>query len=150
MPDKLKKNLLISLLNQTPTGQVLVFARTKYRARILAFDLAAKSFKVAALEGNMTQNARKQAMDGFRSGKFNVLVATDIASHGIDVPEISHVINFDFPRTIDDYTHRIGRTGRADQTGEAFSLAGNSDGAIIRRVEKELGRTIERLSLIHI
>ena len=147
VPDKLKKNLLLALLEQTPTGRALVFTRTKHRARTLALDLAKSSFRVAALQGNMSQNARQRAMDGFRAGKFDIMVATDIAAHGIDVPEISHVINFDFPNTADTYTHRIGRTGRADQTGEAFSLAGAEDGAMIREVEKEMGVRIERRRL---
>ncbi|MCH8297628.1 MAG: DEAD/DEAH box helicase [Chloroflexi bacterium] len=147
VPDKLKKNLLFALLEQTPTGRALVFTRTKHRARTLALDLAKGSFRVAALQGNMSQNARQQAMDGFRSGRFDIMVATDIAAHGIDVPEISHVINFDFPNTADTYLHRIGRTGRAEQTGEAFTLAGAEDGAMIREVEKELGARIERRRL---
>ncbi len=147
VPDKLKKNLLVALLEQTPTGRALVFTRTKHRARTLALDLAKRSFRVAALQGNMSQNARQRAMDGFRAGRFDIMVATDIAAHGIDVPEISHVINFDFPNTADTYLHRIGRTGRAEQTGEAFTLAGAEDGAMIREVEKELGARIERRRL---
>ncbi len=147
VPDSLKKSLLLALLKQTPTGRALVFTRTKHRARTLALDLAKKSYRVAALQGNMSQNARQRAMNGFRDGKIDILVATDIAAHGIDVPEISHVINFDFPGTADTYTHRIGRTGRAEQTGEAFTLAGAADGPMIREVEKELGARIERRRL---
>ncbi|MCH7735924.1 MAG: DEAD/DEAH box helicase [Chloroflexi bacterium] len=147
VPENLKKDLLLALLQQTPTGRALVFTRTKHRARTLALALAKKSFRVAALQGNMSQNARQQAMDGFRAGKFDIMVATDIAAHGIDVPEVSHVINFDFPNTADTYLHRIGRTGRAEQTGEAFTLAGAEDGAMIREVEKELGAKIERRRL---
>ena len=147
VPDKLKKSLLLALLEQTPTGRALVFTRTKHRARSLALDLAKRSFRVAALQGNMSQNARQQAMDGFRAGKFDILVATDIAAHGIDVPEVSHVINFDFPNTTDTYTHRIGRTGRAEQTGDAFTLACAEDSSMVREVEKELGVKIERRRL---
>jgi ATP-dependent RNA helicase RhlE len=147
VPDKLKKSLLLALLQQTPTGRALVFTRTKHRARSLALDLARNSYRVAALQGNMSQNARQRAMNGFRDGKFDILVATDIAAHGIDVPEISHVINFDFPNTSDTYTHRIGRTGRAEQTGEAFTLVGAEDGPMVREVEKELGARIERRRL---
>ena len=147
VPDKLKKSLLVALLEQTPTGRVLVFTRTKHRARNLGLELANKSFRVAALQGNMSQSARQRAMDGFRAGRFDILVATDIAAHGIDVPEISHVINFDFPNTSDTYTHRIGRTGRAEQTGEAFTLACAEDGSMVREVEKELGVKIERRRL---
>ena len=147
VPEKLKKNLLLALLEQTATGRILVFTRTKHRARNLALDLAKKSHRVAALQGNMSQNARQRAMNGFRDGKFSILVATDIAAHGIDVPEVSHVINFDFPNTSDTYTHRIGRTGRAEHTGEAFTLATATDGPMIREVEKELGARIERRRL---
>ncbi len=147
VPDKLKRELLLALLEQTPTGRVLVFTRTKHRARTLALELAKNRFKVGALQGNMSQNARQQAMDGFRTGKFDILVATDIAAHGIDVPEVSHVINFDFPNTTDTYTHRIGRTGRAEHTGEAFTFAGADDASMVRHVERELGIQIERRRL---
>ncbi len=147
VPDKLKKNLLLALLEQTATGRALVFTRTKHRARTLALDLSKKRYRVAALQGNMSQTARQQAMNGFRDGKFDILVATDIAAHGIDVPEVSHVINFDFPNTADTYTHRIGRTGRAEHTGEAFTLAVANDQAMVREVEKELGKKIERRRL---
>jgi len=147
VPDKLKKNLLFAMLEQTATGRALIFTRTKHRAKTLALDLGKRSYRVAALQGNMSQSARQQAMDGFRKGKFDILVATDIAAHGIDVPEVSHVINFDFPNTTDTYTHRIGRTGRAEQTGEAFTLAGAEDRNMIREVEQELGVQIERRRL---
>ena len=147
VPDKLKRDLLLALLQQTPTGRALVFTRTKHRARTLALELAKKSFRVAALQGNMSQNARQQAMDGFRAGKFDIMVATDIAAHGIDVPEVSHVINFDFPNTADTYLHRIGRTGRAEHTGEAFTFAGADDANMVREVERELDMKIERRRL---
>ena len=147
VPETLKKSLLLALLEQTATGRALVFTRTKHRARTLALDLAKQSYRVAALQGNMSQNARQRAMNGFRDGKIDILVATDIAAHGIDVPDVSHVINFDFPGTSDAYTHRIGRTGRAERTGEAFTLAGAADGALIREVEKEIGTRIERRRL---
>jgi len=147
VPDILKRNLLLAILEQTPTGRVMIFTRTKHRAKNLANDLAKMSYRVAALQGNMSQNARQRAMNGFRDGEFNILVATDIAAHGIDVPNISHVINFDFPNTADAYTHRIGRTGRAEKSGEAFTLAGIADGPMIREVEKELGSRIERRRL---
>jgi len=147
VPDILKRSLLLAILKQTPTGRVMVFTRTKHRAKNLALDLAKMSYNVTALQGNMSQNARQRAMDGFRDGRFNILVATDIAAHGIDVPNVSHVINFDFPNTSDAYTHRIGRTGRAEHSGEAFTLAGPADGVMIREVEKELGASIERRRL---
>ena len=87
-------------------------------------------------------------MNGFRSGKYDILVATDIAAHGIDVPEVSHVINFDMPNTVDAYIHRIGRTGRALQTGEAFTLAVTADAPMVREVEKALDAPIERRRLL--
>ncbi|HSF83645.1 MAG TPA: DEAD/DEAH box helicase [Anaerolineales bacterium] len=142
-----KKKLLLELLHQTATGRVLIFTRTKYRARNLAQDLDRKGFRVAALQGNMSQNQRQQAMDGFRKGKFDLLVATDIAARGIDVTEITHVINFDMPDTVDAYTHRIGRTGRAQETGEAFTFATPDDGPMVHSIEQLLGYRINRHQL---
>ena len=147
VPDSLKKNLLLAMLQQTPTGRALIFTRTKHRARNLALDLLKLKYRVSALQGNLSQNRRDEAMNGFRSGKYDFLVATDIAAHGIDVPEISHVINFDMPDTVDAYIHRIGRTGRALQTGEAFTLAVMADAPMVREVEKALSARIERRRL---
>jgi ATP-dependent RNA helicase RhlE len=95
----------------------------------------------------MTQNRRQAAIDGFRNGKYDILVATDIAARGIDVSQISHVINFDMPDTPDAYTHRIGRTGRAHQTGQAFSFTAQADEATVREIEKVLGARMERRRL---
>jgi ATP-dependent RNA helicase RhlE len=142
-----KKKLLMELLDQTATGRVLIFTRTKYRARNLARDLGRKGFRVAALQGNMSQNQRQRAMDGFRKGKFDLLVATDIAARGIDVTEISHVINFDMPDTVDAYTHRIGRTGRAQEKGEAFTFVTPDDTPMVRSIEQLLGYRISRRQL---
>ena len=147
VPDTLKKKLLLAMLKQTPTGRALIFTRTKHRARNLGLDLANLKYRVSALQGNLSQNRRDEAMNGFRSGKYDILVATDIAAHGIDVPEISHVINFDMPNTADAYIHRIGRTGRALQTGEAFTLAVTADAPMVREVEKVLNARIERRRL---
>lgn len=147
VPDSLKQNLLLAMLQQTPTGRVLIFTRTKHRARNLALKLDKQGYRVAALQGNMAQNRRLQAINGFREGKYDILVATDIAARGIDVSEISHVINFDVPDTVDAYTHRIGRTGRAHQTGEAFTLADQTDAPMIREIEKVLSTRIERRRL---
>lgn len=144
VPHKMKKNLLLHMLQNTATGRVLIFTRTKYRARNLARDLQKKGYRAAALQGNMSQNQRQQAINGFRSGKIDILAATDVASRGIDVAEISHVINFDMPDTADAYTHRIGRTGRAHKNGEAFTFAGHEDEAMVRQIEKVLGSSIER------
>jgi ATP-dependent RNA helicase RhlE len=147
VPESLKKSLLLALLDQTAAGRVLVFTRTKYRARNLATDLQKRGYRVAALQGNMAQNKRQQAMDGFRDGKYDILVATDIAARGIDVADISHVVNFDMPDTVDAYTHRIGRTGRAHQTGEAFTFSVQKDEVLVRAIEKVLGGRIERRRL---
>jgi ATP-dependent RNA helicase RhlE len=143
----LKKKLLMAMLKQTATGRVLIFTRTKHRARGLARDLAKRNYRASALQGNMTQNQRQRAIGGFRNGKFDILVATDIAARGIDVSEISHVINFDMPDTVDAYTHRIGRTGRAERTGEAFTLVEREQEPMVRRIEKVLGEQIERRRL---
>jgi ATP-dependent RNA helicase RhlE len=143
----LKKQLLLATLDQTATGRVLIFTRTKYRARILARDLQNQRYRVSALQGNMSQNRRQEALDGFRDGKYDILVATDIASRGIDVSEISHVINFDMPDTVDAYTHRIGRTGRAELTGEALTFVAQGEEPLVREIEKVLGKRIERRRL---
>ena len=147
VPDTLKKDLLLAMLQQTPTGRVLIFTRTKYRARNLARDMEKGGYRAAALQGNMSQSQRQKAINGFRDGKYDILVATDVAARGIDVSEISHVINFDIPDTVDAYTHRIGRTGRAHRSGEAFTLTGRADEQMIRDIEKLLGTRIERRRL---
>ncbi len=144
---KQKKQLLIKLLDQTATGRVLVFTRTKHRAKNLARDLDKRGHRVVALQGNMSQNKRQAAIDGFRKGKYDMLVATDIAARGIDVSDISHVINFDMPDTVDAYTHRIGRTGRAEESGEAFTFAMVDDIPMVRSIERLLGKKIERRQL---
>jgi ATP-dependent RNA helicase RhlE len=142
--ETLKSQLLLSVLKETPTGRVLVFTRTKRRACKLTANLAKNGYRVSALQGDMKQNCRQSAIDGFRAGKYDILVATDIAARGIDVSEISHVINFDMPDTVDAYTHRIGRTGRACNTGEAFTFIAQADEPIVRQIEKILGARIER------
>ena len=145
--NNMRKSLLLSMLRQTATGRVLIFTRTKRRARFLARDLEKKGYNAAALQGNMSQNKRQKAINGFRNGKYDILVATDVASRGIDVDDISHVINFDMPDTVDAYTHRIGRTGRKELSGEAFTLATPDDAAQVRAIEKLLGQPIERRRL---
>ena len=147
VPDKLKKRLVLAMLDQTATGRVLIFTRTKRRARHLAGDMENRGFRVSALQGNMSQNRRQRALNGFRNGKYDILVATDIAARGIDVEGITHVINFDMPDTVDAYTHRIGRTGRVDATGEARTFVGHADESLIRAIERVLGTQIERRRL---
>lgn len=147
VPKSMKKPMLFALLEQTATGRVLIFTRTKRRARYLAMDLTKRDYNVAALQGNMSQNKRQKAIDGFRKGKFDILVATDIAARGIDVADIGHVINFDMPDTVDAYTHRIGRTGRAELEGEAFTIAVSDDVEMIAKIEKTLKAPLERRRL---
>ncbi|HEY70166.1 MAG TPA: DEAD/DEAH box helicase [Anaerolineae bacterium] len=142
-----KKQLLLAMLKQRATGRALIFTRTKYRARSLAGDLSKKGYRVSALQGNMTQNRRQNAIDGFRTGRYDILVATDVASRGIDVADIGHVINYDMPDTADAYTHRVGRTGRVDQAGEALTFALPQDEGMVLRIERVLGNTLERRRL---
>jgi len=145
--DKLKNRLLLEMLKQTSTGRVLVFTRTKRRARNLALLLNNEGYNASPLQGNMAQNRRQESIDGFRDGKYDIMVATDIASRGIDVNNISHVINFDIPDTVDAYTHRIGRTGRAEQSGDAFTFVTDTDEPMVRDIEKVLGESLERRRL---
>ncbi len=144
---KMKKKMLLALLDSTATGKVLIFTRTKYRARNLARDLSKRNHRAGELQGNMSQNQRQRALDGFRGKKLDILVATDIAARGIDVNEITHVINFDMPDTVDAYTHRIGRTGRAQETGEAFTFATPEDSSMVHSIEKVIGYRIEQRRL---
>jgi ATP-dependent RNA helicase RhlE len=143
----LKKPLLLAMLERKATGRVLIFTRTKRRARFLARDLDKVGYRVEALQGNMTQNRRQRAIDGFRGNKYDILVATDVASRGIDVVDIHHVINYDMPDTADAYTHRVGRTGRAHKSGEALTLAQPEDEAMVRKIEKVIGEPLERQRL---
>jgi ATP-dependent RNA helicase RhlE len=147
VPEMRKLDLLVAMLNQTETQRVLIFTRTKRRASDLAERLERHGHNVTALQGNMAQNARQKAINGFRNGEYKILVATDIAARGIDVPHISHVINYDMPDTVDAYTHRIGRTGRAHEVGEAFTYVQPMDEIAIRDVERLLGSRIERRRL---
>lgn len=147
VPEGLKTRLLLSMLEQQQTGKVLVFTRTKRRARDLADSLGRAGHKVAALQGNMAQNQRQAAINGFRNGEFRILVATDIAARGIDVKGISHVINYDMPDTVEAYTHRIGRTGRAYTEGEAYTYVHPLETPSVHAIEKVLGTEIERRRL---
>jgi ATP-dependent RNA helicase RhlE len=140
----LKTALLQTLMQQTPADSVLIFTRTKHRAKKLALTVEKFGYKTASLQGNLSQNRRQDALDGFRSGKYQVLVATDIAARGIDVSSVSHVINYDIPETVEAYTHRIGRTGRAAKTGDAFTFISREDEWRVRGIEKVLGKRIER------
>ena len=147
VPQNLKTALLEEILYRTKTDSVLVFVRTKHRVERLAEQLYKGGYNVASLQGNLSQSRRQSALDGFRSGTVKILVATDIAARGIDVSNISHVINYDMPESVDAYTHRIGRTGRVQETGEAFTFVTNEDMPLVRDIEKVLGKPIERRTL---
>jgi len=142
--EKLKSGLFFQLIESTATGQVIVFTRTKHRTKKLFADLEKRKYRAAALQGNMSQNRRTQSIEGFRKGKFDFLVATDIASRGIDIPDISHVINYDMPNTVDAYIHRIGRTGRAETLGQAITITTPDDESMIRKIEQVLKSPIDR------
>ena len=143
----LKTALLLALLRHTDTESVLIFTRTKHRAKRVGQQLEKAGYRAASLQGNLSQNKRQTALDGFRDGSFQILVATDIAARGIDVSLISHVINYDIPDTADAYTHRIGRTGRAAKTGDAFTFVTREDEAMVRSIERVLGEKVERRRL---
>jgi ATP-dependent RNA helicase RhlE len=141
-----KYETLLALLSGSGEGQVLVFTRTKHRAKKLAIQLTRAGISATSLQGNLSQNQRQLAMDRFRQGKVKVMVATDIASRGIDVSQVSHVINYDVPDTADAYTHRIGRTGRMEKLGTAFTLATHDDLPMIRSIERLVGRPLKWMS----
>ncbi len=143
----LKTALLLELLKHTDTESVLVFTRTKHRAKRLGEQLEKAGYKAASLQGNLSQNRRQAALDGFRDGTYQILVATDIAARGIDVSQISHVVNYDIPDTPEAYIHRIGRTGRAARSGDAFTLVTSEDTVMVRTIEKKLNAQIERRTI---
>jgi ATP-dependent RNA helicase RhlE len=140
----LKTGLLLELLKQADTESVLIFTRTKHRAKRVGQQLERAGYRAASLQGNLSQNRRQAALEGFRKGSYQILVATDIAARGIDVSSISHVINYDMPDTADAYTHRIGRTGRAAKTGDAFTFIVREDEDMVRSIERVLGEKVER------
>jgi ATP-dependent RNA helicase RhlE len=143
----LKTALLIELLRRTETKSVLVFARTKYRTERVAQQLKRAGFKATSLQGDLSQPRRQAALDGFRTGAFKILVATDIAARGIDVLRISHVINYDMPESIDAYTNRIGRTGRINRNGDALTFVTSVDASMVDDLERILNVKLERRTL---
>ncbi len=147
VPNHLKTELLMALLKKTDAFSMLVFTRTKHRADRLAKQIQNAGFKVTALHSNRSQNQRLQALGGFKSGKFQVMVATDIAARGLDIETVSHVINYDVPDTTDAYIHRIGRTGRAEREGDAFTIVTPEDNPMVRDIERAIGQSIERRKL---
>jgi len=139
-----KKDLLERLLAGDDCRTAIVFTRTKHRARRLAEQLSKSGHRAVGLQGNMSQAKRDLAMQGFRTNRFDILVATDIAARGIDVSNVSYVINFDVPNTPEAYTHRIGRTGRAETAGAACTFVTGSDHAWLRATERMIGESIRR------
>ncbi len=142
-----KTDLLRELLERVSYESVIVFCRTKHRADRIANLLRKNNHAVAVLHSNRTQREREDALKGFRNGRFEVLVATDIAARGLDVADVSHVINFDVPQHPEDYIHRIGRTGRAEASGDAFTLMVAEDSQHVSAIERFIGKKVERIKL---
>jgi ATP-dependent RNA helicase RhlE len=143
----LKTALLLKLLAHASGGSVLVFTRTKHRARSLGEKLSKSGYRSTSLQGNLSQARRQAALRSFRSGDAQILVATDIAARGIDVSNVSHVINYDVPTTPEAYIHRIGRTGRAECSGEAFTLVTEEDTRMVSAIQRTVGGSIEKRTL---
>jgi ATP-dependent RNA helicase RhlE len=145
VPETRKVDLLRHLVSHEGFTSAIVFLRTKHRTKRLAERLSRLGLDAVALQGNMSQGQRDRAMKGFRGGRFRLLVATDIVARGIDVAGISHVVNYDVPTTPDAYTHRIGRTGRAERSGKACTFVTGADAELVRAIEKRLGAAIPRV-----
>ena len=143
----LKPALLLELLKRDLVREALVFTRTKHRANRLADHLVRAGVRAERIHGNRSQAQRTAALAGFKAGQYRVLVATDIAARGIDVEELSHVVNFDVPAVPDDYIHRVGRTGRASATGDAFTFVSREEEADLRAIERAIGRSLPRVTI---
>ncbi len=144
---ELKAGLLLALLERNDVPQALVFTRTKHRANRLAQFLGRHRVPCERIHGNRTQAQRTQALAGFKAARFRVLVATDIAARGIDVEALSHVVNFDVPNVPEDYIHRVGRTARAEMTGDAFTFVAPEEEGSLRAIERAIGRSLPRVTL---
>ena len=147
VPQELKPALFLELLKRDLVREALVFTRTKHRANRLAEHLLRHRVNAARIHGNRSQAQRTEALAGFKSGKYRVLVATDIAARGIDIEALSHVVNFDVPAVPDDYIHRVGRTGRAELTGDAFTFVAPEEESDLRSIERAVKRTLPRVTL---
>jgi ATP-dependent RNA helicase RhlE len=147
VPQHLKASLLLKLLKGDEMHDALVFTRTKHRANKLAKFLGEQGVKVDRIHGNRSQSQRTEALRGFKSGKFRVLVATDIAARGIDVTALGHVVNFDVPVVPEDYIHRVGRTARAEATGSAFTMVSPEEEGSLRDIEKTISSRLPRVTL---
>ena len=144
---ELKSSLLVHLLRNRTMTQALVFTRTKHRANRLADTLVQAGIKCERIHGNRSQGQRTAALAGFKNGTYPVLVATDIAARGIDVDQLGHVVNFDVPLVPDDYIHRVGRTGRAEATGDAFTFVAPDEDGSLRDIERAVGRRLPRVTV---
>ena len=147
VPQNLKAPLFLELLRRGEIVNVLAFTRTKHRANRLADTLSRQGVHCERIHGNRSQLQRTQALAGFKAGKFRVLVATDIAARGIDVEALSHVLNFDVPHVPEDYIHRVGRTARAEMTGDAFTFVSPEEEADLRAIEKAIGKRLPRVTV---
>ena len=147
VPEQLKVDLLAELIHRGEIGNVIAFCRTKHRTNRLAQKLEKRGISVACIHGNRSQSQRTKALAGFKSGRFQVLAATDVVARGIDIEALDHVVNFDVPAAPDDYIHRVGRTARAEATGEAYTFVSPAEEGDVRATERALGRKIERRTL---
>jgi ATP-dependent RNA helicase RhlE len=147
VPQELKTPLLIKLLETSQMKEALVFTRTKHRANRLWEFLDKRGIPAARIHGNRSQAQRTDALDGFKTGRYRVLVATDIAARGIDVEALGHVVNFDVPVAPEDYIHRVGRTARAEMTGEAFTFVSPDEEGDLRAIERAVGKALPRVTL---
>ncbi len=147
VPEHLKAQVLQQLLREEEMESVLIFARTKHRADRVARQLQRENIRAGVIHGDRSQGQRIAALEDFRRGKSRVLVATDIAARGIDVEGISHVVNYDMPMQPEDYVHRIGRTGRMQAAGHAYTLVTPTDETVVRRIEMTLQKKIQRRRL---
>ena len=147
VPQELKSALLVTLLKRGEMQEALVFTRTKHRANRLADYLARHGIIAERIHGNRSQSQRTEALAGFKSGKYRVLVATDIAARGIDVEALGHVVNFDVPMAAEDYIHRVGRTARAEMTGDAFTLVSPEEEGELRGIERMVGKRLPRVTV---
>lgn len=147
VPRNRKVNLLINLLKEEGMDSVLIFTRTKHGADRIVRDLNDAGIKSTSMHGDKSQGERTRALEGFKRGKIRILVATDVAQRGLDISGITHVINFDVPQEPEDYVHRIGRTGRAAQTGDAYTFMAPDEIAMVRTIERVIGQDIPRISV---
>ena len=147
VPAELKSALLVELLKRGEIRSLIAFTRTKHRANRLADHLLRQGLAAGRIHGNRSQAQRTQALGAFKAGKFPVLVATDIAARGIDVDALSHVVNFDVPPSAEDYVHRVGRTARAEATGDAFLFVSPEEEASLRGIERAIGKRLPRITL---